>query len=219
MRYVTTCMANVMSKGFYGRWVVVAGLLLSSISCRKPSPDSGRVDLQALGVGIGRELCEILKPGDHVVVLGMPGAVGFAADIQAESVKGISASAKDCGVNVVAATYTKEEVDAYFSLAANTMHPEFAAGAIDRAGKGAAKAVISLVGRPTRNFLPDDAILVLIEWNPEAKPRALDGFKRVMVVVARDHSASASGHLHVRKNREEALAWFDQRFRVEKFLP
>lgn len=202
-------------------WICVAFLIAIvgfAPGCKRKAPDAGRIDLQALGVGMGRELCAELKEGDTVVVVGMPGAVGFVADIVNESIKGIMLAAKQCRVNVVQAIYTKEEIDAYYNLPCNMLHSEFAAGAIERAGAGGYQAVVSFVGPPSKPFLPPGVVLGLLEWNPEARPGALRDYPKVIYVVARDFSARASGPLIVSKNMDEALAWFDQRFMVKKFI-
>ena len=194
-------------------------LMLSTLSCKKKSMDSGMDDFQALGAGIGRELCSLLSPGDSIVVFGMPGAVGYVAEIEIESIKGLAEVLKRCEVTVRTVTYLDDEIQAYFASTGDRLFEEFASGAFRRVSGETCHAVVSLVGPPSGNFIPPESVLVLVEWNPEMRPGPVEGFGRVVHVVARDFSPPASGIVNSRNSMEEALERFDQRFRVEKLTP
>jgi hypothetical protein len=199
--------------------VILSVLVGSTLSCKKSAMDSGLNDVQALGAGIGRELCSLLSPGDHVIVFGMPGAVGYAAEIERESLKGMAEALKRCDVTVRAVTYLEDEIQAYFASTGDRLFESFASAAFRRASGETCHAVVSLVGAPSGSFIQPEAVLVLVEWNPEIRPGPVEGYGNVVHVIAQDFSPPASGIMSIKNSMEEALVRFDQRFRVEKRTP
>lgn len=194
--------------------------LLFSPGCKKRPVELGMADMQALGAGIGRALCAFLSTGDTVLVFGTPGAIGYGAGVETDSVSGMNRTLAVCGSKAVPISYTAEEIRAYHAHQSDGLDAEYAAPAFARARDQSCRAVVSLGGPPSGGFLPADAVLVLVSWSPGAGTPDAKGFRAVVHVKA----LSAEG-LHPPPNKSlhkdvaAALAWFDQRFTTEVVMP
>jgi len=203
------------------RLVIAALLALScgGVSCTRRPVEMGVVDMQALGAGIGRELCAFLSPGDRVLVFGTPGAAGFAAQAQADARAGMNMTLSACRASAEPVVYTEEDVRAYHTRQSARLDADDAAPALARAGADRYTAVVALGVQPDPSIFSAGTVLVLIDWNPGAAAPAAEDLRAVIHVSAREASGLVLPRENLLRDAAAALTWFDQRFVVKVRTP
>lgn len=195
-------------------------LMLGLSGCGKKRPvNLGEADITALGLGVGRELRDTLGQGDTVLVFGIPQARANAELLEAAVVRGLENQLKDQGVRVERVQYTDQEFDAYMNGRHETLHPNYAGGAMDRYRDRSPRAIVSLVGWPDTQatFLPRDITFVGVSWSWAEDPRPwLTMFDRVIVINSLHGPISGRPSRNALRRPEEVLEWFDERFEIRK---